>query len=126
VQRLYDQAVDKMHEGSFFQASRLLEQAVTDDPAFSLGHARLAEANAELDYSEKALTSLLRVGDLNALPEYERLRVQAVQHAVNRDFAKAAGDYRLLLEMTAPDEKQHALVDLGRALEKNESSLTRQ
>src|ERR1700741_327379 len=50
AQRLFDDAVEEMHRGVFFRASRMLQQLIQDNDNFALAHARLAEAYAELDY----------------------------------------------------------------------------
>jgi len=124
AQRLYDLAVDSLREGAFFKSSKILQQAVQDDDRFALAHARLAEAWTELDFSDKAKDELIRANDLvpnrAALPQLDALRLQAISDTVKRDFAKAVEDYRTLA-LTVPDaEKAYALVDLGRACEKNE------
>jgi hypothetical protein len=38
----------------FFKSSKILQQAVLDDNRFALAHARLAEADMELDNSDDA------------------------------------------------------------------------
>jgi serine/threonine protein kinase/Tfp pilus assembly protein PilF len=124
AQRLYDRAVDAMRQGAFFRASKILQQAVQDDDRFALAHARLAEAWTELDFSDKAKDELIRANDLvpdrSVLPQLDRLRMQAVTDIVKRDFAKATQDYQALASSVPATEKAYALVDLGRAYEKNE------
>ncbi len=124
AQRLYDRAVDAMHEGAFFRASKMLEQAVQEDDRFALAHARLGEALTELDYSDQAKDHLLLAHELipdpSILPYLDSLRFQAVTAVVKRDFAKALTGYQALVEAVPDLEKQHALTDLGRAYEKND------
>lgn len=124
VQRLYDRAVDAMREGAFFKASKILQQVVQEDRRFALAHARLAEAFTELDSSDKAKDELLLarelVPDPNVLPQVDSLRLQAVTDTVKPDFGKAVEDYRTLASIVPPLERVYALVDLGRAYEKNE------
>ena len=124
AQSMYDRAVDSMRQGAFFRASKILQQAVQDDDRFALAHARLAEAWTELDFSDKAKDELIRANDLvpdrSVLPELDRLRMQAVTDIVKRDFAKATQDYQALASSVPATEKAYALVDLGRAYEKNE------
>jgi len=124
AQRLYDKALDAMREGAFFRASKILQQAVQDDDRFALAHARLAEAWTELDFSDKAKDELLRAHDLvpdrSILPGVDALRLQAVTDTVQQDFAKAVEDYRGLASQVPLTDKAYAVVDLGRAYEKNE------
>ena len=124
AQRLYDLAVDALREGAFFRASKTLQQAVQDDDRFALAHARLAEAWTELDFSDKAKDELIRARDLvpdpSVLPQLDALRLQAITDTVKRDFAKAVAGYRSLASSVPDAEKAYALVDLGRAYEKNE------
>jgi serine/threonine protein kinase len=124
LQVLYSEAVRAMHQGSFFRASKILEQVVAQDDHFALGHARLAEVYAELDWSDRAKTHLIQATqlapDLSALAKTDRLKWQAVTEMVKRDFAKAVVDYSALLEITPPDQKPSLLIDLGRAYQKND------
>lgn len=125
AQRLYNLAVDALREGAFFKSSKILQQAVQDDDKFALAHARLAEAWMELDFSDKAKDELIRANDLvpnkSSLPEVDALRLQAITDTVKPDFPKAVEGYRALASSRVPEEeKAYALVDLGRAYEKNE------
>lgn len=125
-QRLYDLAVNSLREGSFFKSSKILQQAIQDDDRFVLAHARLAEAWTELDFSDKAKDELIRAGDLvpdrSVLPQLDALRLQAITDTVKRDFVRAVEGYRALAASVPDEEKAYALVDLGRAYEKNEQS----
>jgi tetratricopeptide (TPR) repeat protein/tRNA A-37 threonylcarbamoyl transferase component Bud32 len=121
AKRLYDQAVDALRQGAFFKSSKILQQAVLEDDRFALAHARLAEADMELDNSDNAKDELIRANDLAkniALPKVDSIRLQAITDTVKRDFAAAAENYRQLADMVPDSEKAFALVDLGRAYEK--------
>ena len=124
AQRLYDRGVEAMREGAYFRASKLLQQATTEDDEFALAHARLAECWTELDSSDKANAELIRAltlaPDPSVLPTADSLKLQAVTKTVQRDFAKAVDDYRALVSTVADNEKAFALFDLGRAYEKSE------
>ena len=123
AKRLYDQAVDALRQGAFFKSSKILQQAVLDDDQFALAHARLAEADMELDNSDDAKDQLIRANDLAkniALPVVDAIRLQAITDTVKRDFSGAAENYRQLTEEVPDSEKAYALVDLGRAYEKND------
>jgi tetratricopeptide (TPR) repeat protein len=103
-----------------------LQQAVLNDDQFALAHARLAEAWTELDFSDKAKDELLRATDLvpdrSVLPRIDGLRLQAITNTVKRDFSKAVDDYRNIVSGVPDSEKAYALVDLGRAHERNEET----
>jgi serine/threonine protein kinase/Flp pilus assembly protein TadD len=124
AQRFYDLGVAALREGAYYKASKLLDQSVKEDDKFALAHARLAEAWTELDSSDKAKDELIRANDLvpdrSILPRLDGLRLQAVTDIVKRDFAKAVEDYRALASSVPATEKAYALVDLGRAYDKNE------
>ncbi len=123
AKRLYDQAVDALRQGAFFKSSKILQQAVLDDDRFALAHARLAEADMELDNSDDAKDQLIRANDLAkniALPEVDTIRLQAITDTVKRDFAAAVNDYRQIVARVSRNEQAYAFVDLGRAYEKNE------
>lgn len=124
AQRLYDKAVEAMREGAFFRASKVLQQTVQEDSQFALAHARLAECWTELDSLDRAKDELIRAKDLvpdrSILPKIDGLRLQAVTNIVQRDFPKAVEDYEALVSNVPLAEKSYALVDLGRAYEKNE------
>lgn len=123
AKRLYDQAVDALRQGAFFKSSKILQQAVVDDGRFALAYARLAEADMELDNSDDAKDQLIRANDLAkdiALPEVDTIRLQAITDTVKRDFAAAVNDYQRIVAKVSRNEQAYALVDLGRAYEKNE------
>jgi serine/threonine protein kinase len=124
VQALYDQGVRAMHQGAFFRASKNFERVVEQDEGFALGHGRLAEAYAELDFSDRAMSHLLRatqlVPDPSGLETRDRLKLQAVTEVVNRNFSKAVELYKDLVEVTTYEQKPPALIDLGRAYQKND------
>ncbi len=124
AQRLYNLAVDALREAAFFKSSKILQQTIQEDDRFALAHARLAEAWTELDFSDKAKDELIRARDLvpdsSILPRLDALRLQAITDTVKRDFGKAVEDYRALTSGVPDAEKAFALVDLGRAYEKNE------
>ncbi len=119
---MYNKGSDALRNGAYLQASRLLEQAVTNDDKFALAHARLAEAWTELDYSDKAQTEMLRVSSLvpdrSLLPRIDALYLNAVYATVGRDFLTAAQAYDEISHLKSADAEVY--VDLGRAYEKND------
>lgn len=121
AQRLYDAGANALRSGSFFQASKALELAISSDDQFALAHARLAEAWMELDYSDRAKDELLRVGELtpdrSLFTTVDSLYLDAITAMVRRDFPRAIVAYSEISRQQ-PDQS-HVYFDLGRAYEKN-------
>jgi len=121
--RWYTEGVTALRDGTYYKASKALEQAAGRDARFSMAHARLAEAYAELDLTDKAREEMLRAAPAGANPQIsraERVYLRALQLTLTGDFAGAAALYRDLLARAATDEKANAYLDLGRAYEKQE------
>jgi tetratricopeptide (TPR) repeat protein/predicted Ser/Thr protein kinase len=121
---LLERGVDFMRDGAYWQASKTLTHAVEADEKYALTHARLAEAWMELDYLDKANSELVRVSQLvpehTALPERERLYLDAVTSTATRDFAQARKAYEEIARQTP--KEAYAYVDLGRVCEKAEDT----
>jgi len=121
--RWYDVGVAALRDGTYYRASKALEQAVSRDPQFALAHARLAEALLELDFADKAKEEMLRAvppGSNPRLTRAERSYLQALQLTLTGDFAAAAARYRDIVSRTPNAAKADAWLDLGLAYEKNE------
>ena len=118
----YERGTNALRDGAYFQASKMLEQAVNAGGEYVLAHARLAEAWMELDYTDRARDSILRAESLErerpGLPKSDRLYLTAINAAVRRDFASAIKAYAELAGL-GQDEAQ-VYIDLGRAYEKND------
>ncbi|MFY9608887.1 MAG: tetratricopeptide repeat protein [Blastocatellia bacterium] len=125
ARRWYDRGTAAIREGAYYQASKALESAVELDDRFALGHARLAEAYVEMDYTDKAMEQLIRatslVRDRSALPIVDAMYLDAIEATVRRDFTSAIDYYRKIAERATDLEKSSAYVDLGRSYEKNEN-----
>lgn len=117
----YDRGTDALRNGAYFQASKLLEQAIREDDQYALAHARLAEAWTELDYADKADHELLRVSSLvadrTALPRVDALYLEAITAGRSGDFASALKSYGEIARLSPNDPQVY--VDLGRAHDKN-------
>ncbi len=61
---LYDQAADLRDKGDKEAAVAKLEEAVTLDPGFAIGHGMLAKLYADLARSEQAIEHALKVAEL--------------------------------------------------------------
>jgi serine/threonine protein kinase/Tfp pilus assembly protein PilF len=122
--RWYEQGTAALRDGTYYKASKMLEQAIEIDDKFALAHARLAEAWSELDYADKANLESLRAQslarDLSRLAPLDSLYLQAITHAVLHEFGPAIESYRQIADLAPAAEKAQAYVDLGRAQEKNE------
>ncbi|HVG39842.1 MAG TPA: tetratricopeptide repeat protein, partial [Pyrinomonadaceae bacterium] len=116
----YEKGVSSLREAAYYEASKRLERAVAADDKFALAHARLAEAQMELDYTGKASEEILRAEALardQALSPAESSYLEAINATVTRDTARAIDAYRKLTQLT-PDQPQ-PYVDLARAYEKS-------
>jgi eukaryotic-like serine/threonine-protein kinase len=124
AQKWYSSGTESLRNGAYFAATKSLEQAVNSDPNFALAHARLAEAFAELEFTDKAKTELASVyqlvPDRSRLPRVEAAYLEAVNATVARDFSTAIASYTEIVSLT-PKEAQ-GYVDLGRAYQKNDEN----
>jgi hypothetical protein len=123
AQRWYDEGIHALHDGTYYKASKMFEEAVKQDDKFALAHARLAEAWAELGYFEKASAEISQANLLinNASPaRIDTLYVQAMNATVSHDFNGALESYRQMVPLVQVADRPHLFVDLGRAYEKNE------
>lgn len=120
----YDRGVNAMRAGTYYQASKALEQSIEIDDRFALAHARLADTYNEIDNTERAMEELLQalslVPDRGALANADLIYVNAVAATIRRDLDAAIGHYRELVDETSDADKANAYVDLGRSYEKRE------
>jgi len=124
---LYNSATDALRDGTYYKASKLLEDSIKIDDSFANAHARLAEAWIELDYFGRAEREMLKVRELersqtglltSLFKRNSDLHIDAVSATVLRNLPEAVRVYERLTAAD-PDDAQ-GYVDLGRALEKNE------
>jgi tetratricopeptide (TPR) repeat protein/predicted Ser/Thr protein kinase len=121
--RWYQEGLAALRDGTYYKASKALEQAADRDPRFTLAHARLAEAWLELDFADKAREEMLRASPPGSHPRLTRVEqayLQALQMTLTGDFPGAVAQYREIVRRTADSGKADAYLDLGRAFEKNE------
>ena len=121
----YDKGLTAMRDGTYYQASKMLEQSIALDDAYALSHAHLAETYLEINDTEGAMRELLRAISLapnrSSLASMDAAYLDAVGATVRREFPVAIDSYRKLVDMAAPADQANAYVDLGRAYEKNEN-----
>jgi len=123
----YREGVAALHTGGYHRASKALARAVEIDPSYAMAHAYLAEAWYELDYLERAKDELLRTiaqdgGTRGSLPEVEGLHLDAIRQTATGEFQAAAETFQKMTARVAPDERAGALLDLGRAQERNQDT----
>jgi len=117
----YRDGVAALHNGSYHRASKALARAVEIDPSYAMAHAYLAEAWYELDYLERAKDELLKtMSARDSLPQVEALHLDAIRQTVTGEFKAAAETFQTMTPLVAPDERAGALLDLGRAQERNQ------
>jgi serine/threonine protein kinase len=114
----YDQGTESLRNGAYYQASKALSQAIEIDDKYALAHARLAQAWAELDYTERAKDELLAatsVTDRSPLSSKDALYLDAIRASVTRRLTDAINFYSEIAK-ASPDEGP-VYVDLGYAYE---------
>ena len=119
AQRWFEVGTSALRQGSYLTATKALEEALAIQDPFPLAHARLAEAQAELDESDLALTSILHVTtnlpDRSRLDRADVLYVDAITASVSRDFDASIAAYTELTTLLPGRADVH--FDLGRAYE---------
>jgi TolB-like protein len=112
--RLYAQGLERLRGFDPLPARDLLQKAVEADPDFPLGHRALAEAWAELGYTDRARTAAERAYRLAAhLPREELLRIEGYWHELAEQWDDAAETWRTLFGFF-PDNLDYGL-HLGKA-----------
>ena len=120
----YQTGAAALRDATYYRAARALERSVSIDPGFALARARLAEAWNELDDSERANREMLRaLADQSGHPparKADALYVDAIYRTVAGDYPGAISVYTELARKVAAADMAPVLVDLGRALERND------
>jgi serine/threonine protein kinase/tetratricopeptide (TPR) repeat protein len=114
----YDQGTEHLRNGTYYQASKALTQAIELDDRYALAHARLAQAWTELDYTDRAKDELLtaaKLKDRAPLSQRDSLYLDAILATTTRQFGDAIKSYTEIAKL-APDEGP-VYVDLGYAYE---------
>jgi tetratricopeptide (TPR) repeat protein/tRNA A-37 threonylcarbamoyl transferase component Bud32 len=118
---LYQTGVAALREGSYYKASRPLQEAVDKDAEFVLGHARLAEAMMEMDFLDRAKDAMINVGtlapDFSVYPRPDALYLEALRSTLRLDYAGAVRRYEEVVNLDRQRPEAH--LDLGRAYERN-------
>ncbi len=107
--RLYTDGLARLRQGNNVPAVELIQQSLTIEPAFALGHAALAEAWQALGYDARAQASAQKALSLAAsLPENVRLKVEGQYYESQHDWAGAIPAYRHLF-LDYPDDLEAGL-----------------
>jgi tetratricopeptide (TPR) repeat protein len=121
----YDRGTIALREGAYFQATKALERALEIDNGFALARARLAEAYAEIELTDRARQELVQamalLPDRSNLSDAESAYVDAVAATLSRNFKAAIERYTHIAVSARDADKSAAYVDLGRAYEKDEN-----
>ena len=121
----YEQGTESLRNGAYYQASKALSQATALDDHYALAHARLAQAWAELDYSERAKDELIAATTQNersSLSPKDALYFNAIRATVTRKFGDAVNSYSEIAKLSPDDGSVY--VDLGYAYE-NDGNLNK-
>jgi tetratricopeptide (TPR) repeat protein len=116
AQRVYERGVNALYSMTYETARKALEQAVAIDPTFALGHASLARAYDELDYTERAKDSMLRAvaaAQDSRLSEADDRKLRALQFMVSRDYARAAPLVEQIEHDAKGDDRAAAALESG-------------
>jgi len=114
----YEQGTDNLRDGAYYQASKALSLAIEMDDKHALSHARLAQAWAELDYTDKAKDEMLAVTSLTdkyPVSPQDTLYLDAIRATVRRKFDEAVKAYTEISELSPTESRVY--VDLGYAYE---------
>src|SRR4029078_1802864 len=110
----YAPGTHSRRNGANYQASKALTQAIQIDDGYALAHARLAQAWAELDYSERAKDELIAAttqNELSPLSPKDALCLNAIRATVTRHFGDAINSYSDIAKLSPEDSS--VFVDLG-------------
>jgi DNA-binding winged helix-turn-helix (wHTH) protein/tetratricopeptide (TPR) repeat protein len=107
--KFYALGIAKLRTFDALAAKDLLEQTTKADPKFSLGHAMLARAWAQLGYEQRRRDEAKRSLDLSAdLPRAQRMIVEGEYYESLGDQERAAANYHVLFELF-PDNIDYGL-----------------
>lgn len=107
--RFYALGVTKLRQFDALAAKDLLAQAAAADPKFSLVHAMLARAWAQLGYKQKRQEEAKKALDLSTdLPRAQRMLVEGEYYEAMGSQEQAASVYHALFELF-PDNIEYGL-----------------
>ncbi len=114
--RFYALGLAKLRAYDALAAKDLLEEASEADPKFSLVHAMLARAWAQLGYEQRRKQEAKKAYDLSTdLPRPERMLVEAGYYESLANYEKAASVYYALFQVY-PDSLEYGLALAGAQL----------
>jgi tetratricopeptide (TPR) repeat protein len=108
--RLYAEGLERLRRLETSEAVKLLQSAVTLEPAFPLAHAALGRAWGELGYQGREREESRKAFELSAnLPREERLLVEGQYRTSISDWPKAVDLYKALWSFY-PDNLEYGLL----------------
>ncbi|HLW54759.1 MAG TPA: tetratricopeptide repeat protein [Candidatus Angelobacter sp.] len=111
--RFYALGLEKMRADDFVSARDLFLQAARIVPDFALVHLQLSRTWGDLGYDLKARAEAKKAFDLSpALPQADRLMIEAAYYQTRGDKERAAAAYRALYALY-PDNLDQALQLVG-------------
>jgi serine/threonine protein kinase/Tfp pilus assembly protein PilF len=125
VEQWYVRGTNALRDGTYYQASKMFEEAVRLDDKYALAHARMAESFSELGYIDKANNEIARANMLvmsneRPLSHTDALYLKAINFIIARDFVSAINSYQELAQTVPDKERAYVYVDLGRAYDNND------
>lgn len=125
AQHVYEQGVQAVQKGSYYEAVQLFERALEIDGRFCLAHARAAESWTELDNNDRAKDAIAQANACaltndRKLTALDGLYLQAINGIVLRNLPGAINTFEQIASQVQTDLKISAYMDLARAYEKNE------
>jgi tetratricopeptide (TPR) repeat protein/predicted Ser/Thr protein kinase len=123
----YSEGISALHNGSYHRAGKALARAVEIDPSYVMAHAYLAEAWYELDYLERAKDELLKAmgqdgAARGSLAQVDSIHLDAIRQTLTGEFPAAVDKFRQVSALVPPGQRDGALLDLGRAQERNQDT----
>ncbi|MEJ7709856.1 MAG: tetratricopeptide repeat protein [Pyrinomonadaceae bacterium] len=113
-----------MRNGTYHLATKAFEQALSIDNtprarascAYGRGVCGIGSAR---ESKQELLRARSFVNDLSTLAPTDSLYLQAITDSTTHNFKRAVETHRQMVEMAPDSEKVYALVDLGRAYDRN-------
>jgi len=96
--RLYNQGLLLMHQGNHLQAASRFEEAIRIDASFAMAYAKLAQAQLNLGYGNRAEESASKAAQYAiGLPPSEYYNIVAARARIANEHEKAIEAYKRLL-----------------------------
>jgi serine/threonine protein kinase len=118
--KAYRNGLEELEDGTYFNAAKRFQQAITLYPDFTMAHAHLAEAWDELDFADEAKKEMLKAVPGRRIKADDSLHLDAIRATVTGDLSKAASLFKQLADRVSGPDRAEALLDLGRVYDRAE------